>query len=305
MKKPDKNFDTGLRILEVLKILHESDVTKNELIEKMNNNQLFENVYTFEAFIKYFNTLSIMGFKIEKDKNVYKLRNALAKTEITKSELETVIDLINYTKKLHNKTLEKTIKDILYKSIKYMDETAQNKIIEALKESAATITSNNLTETLESLMYDNLFITITYIKNNNTQDTITVKLEEIIEKKNDIILVCYDNKKARNKKINAASIISIKQTPLKTAERHLNNNSTVFRIYGRLAQVYKLKEGEKVIDFTAGYKTILNKNEDKDIIIKRLLKYGENCQIVAPQSLKEEFLMMTDSILKNLEQEAV
>ena len=57
MKKPDKNFDTGLRILEVLRILLEQDVTKGELIEKMNDNPLFENVYTFEAFIKASNKL--------------------------------------------------------------------------------------------------------------------------------------------------------------------------------------------------------------------------------------------------------
>lgn len=306
MKKPDKNFDTGLRILAVLKILLESDVTKSELIDKMNNNPLFENVYTFEALIKYFNTLSVIGFKIEKDKNVYKLRNALSQIEVTESELETVIDLINYTKKLHNKSLEKTIKDLLYKSVKYIEEeSVQNKIIQALKESAQTIESNNLAQTLESIMYDNCLISITYIKNNNTQDTITVRLDEIIEKKNDIILVCYDKKKARSKKINAASIISIKQTPQRAEETRANNNSTVFRLSGRLAPIYKLKEGEEVIDFAAGYKTISNKGEDKDTIIKRLLKYGENCQILEPEPVKEEFLILAESILKNLEEDTV
>ncbi|MBQ4123982.1 WYL domain-containing protein [bacterium] len=303
MKKPDKNFDTGLRILEVLKILLENDITKNELISKMNNNPHFSNVYTCEAFIKYFNTLSVMGFKIEKEKNVYKLKNALERIDISKSELDVILELINYIKKLHNKKLEETIKNLLYKSIKYMDENTQKTISNALKESAQNIKSNNVIDALESILYNKCLVNITYIKNNNTQDSITVTLKEIIEKKNDIILLCYDKKKARNKKINVASIISIKQTPIRACESQFNSNSVLFRIYGRLAQTYKLKEEETVVDFTAGYKTISNKGEDKDIIIKRLLKYGENCKILHPASFREEFLTITDEILKNLEGE--
>ena len=33
MIKPEKNYDTGIRILEVLKILLEKDISKQELIE--------------------------------------------------------------------------------------------------------------------------------------------------------------------------------------------------------------------------------------------------------------------------------
>lgn len=302
MKKPDKNFDTGLRILEVLRILLEKDVTKSELIERMNNNPLFENVYTFEAFIKYFNTLSIMGFKIDKDKNIYKLKNAFKQISLTDNEEKIVLNLIRYIKKLHNKNLEEKIKKVIYKSVKYIDNKSQNKIISELEESVQRIESNNIANTLETLMYDKRFLSITYIKNNNSQDTITVQLKEIIEKKNDIILVCYDPKRARNKKINAASVISITQTPNVVTENTLNNDSAIFRIYGRLAQVYKLKQGETVIDFTAGYKTILNKGEDRDIILRRLLKYGENCKIISPKILQEEFIFMTNDILKNLEE---
>lgn len=304
-KKSDKNFDTSLRILEVLRILLNYDITKSDLIEKMNENSQFENVYTFEAFIKYFNTLSVLGFKIKKDKNIYKLRNTFYRLQLTKDELAAVFQLISHIKKLHNKTLEQTITNILNKSLKYMDEDTQNQVENAIKESAQNIKSNNLAETLESLLYDNRFISIKYIKNKNTQDTITARLKEIIEKKDEIILVCHDKKSARNKKINAASIISITQTPNMADQNNFNNDSVVFRIYGRLAQVYKLKQGEKVLDFSAGYKTILNKGEDKDIIIKRLLKYGENCKIVQPKIIQDEFLMMTNEILKNLEEDSV
>ncbi|MCD7779182.1 MAG: hypothetical protein LUH05_00730, partial [Candidatus Gastranaerophilales bacterium] len=68
MNKQDKNHDTGLRILETLKILLEEDVTRNELIEKLKNNKQVGGVYTQEAFLKYFNTFEHLGLKLKKDK---------------------------------------------------------------------------------------------------------------------------------------------------------------------------------------------------------------------------------------------
>ena len=41
------------------------------------------------------------------------------------------------------------------------------------------------------------------------------------------------------------------------------------------------------------------------LLLKRLLKYGENCKIIQPKSLRDEFFAMTDDILKNLEQECI
>ena len=78
MKKSEKNHDTGLRVLEVLKILLENEVAKKDLIVQIKTNNLVENVYTYEAFLKYFNTLEFAGFNVCRDKNKYKLINALS-----------------------------------------------------------------------------------------------------------------------------------------------------------------------------------------------------------------------------------
>ena len=59
MRKTEKNFDTSLRILEVLKVLLNENIKKIDLIEKLKANSKAGVVYTQEAFIKYFNTLEI------------------------------------------------------------------------------------------------------------------------------------------------------------------------------------------------------------------------------------------------------
>lgn len=302
MIKPEKKFDTGLRILEVLKILLAKDVSKKELIEKIRNNSEFENVYTQEAFIKYFNTFNLAGLKINKDKNVYKLSNAIYSVSLSEDEIKVLFKFIRYIKRIHNKQLEKTIGEIIYTFAKYTEEQLHNEINSVLKEKVQSIKqSPNIINSLESLLYDNQLIVITYYKNKSVKDTITVELKEIIEKDNTVLISCYDPVKSRNKKIYIDSITEIKQSPKKsTGIKHLD--SVIFCLYGRLANSYKLKESEKVIDFGSDYLIVSNTEEDKDYLLRRLLKYGENCKITYPKSIQKEFLSLTDEILKNLEE---
>ena len=86
MLKSEKKFDTGLRILEVLKILLISNFSKSEIIDILKDNSGIGSVYTNEAFIKYFNTLKVSGLKINKIKNKYELENALINIELTEEE---------------------------------------------------------------------------------------------------------------------------------------------------------------------------------------------------------------------------
>lgn len=305
MTKPEKNFDTGLRILEVLKILQEKDMSKNDIINELKNNNLFESVYTQEAFIKYFNIFELFGLIIEKEKNVYKLKNSLLKVTLSKNEIEVLIDLIKYIRKLHNKKIESELKGLLYKFIKYTDANTQEVILKALQEADYNMNGNNNTiGFLEKLLYDNQLVTITFYKNKSVQESITVIIKEIIEKNNDIVIVCYDSSKSRNKKIYLSSIISIKQSPQKASNSQYLN-SVVFRLYGRLASLYKLKTSETVLDFSKDCITVSNTEEDKDILLRRLLKYGESCKIIKPQIMKDEFISLTKDILKNLQEDKI
>lgn len=300
-EKPERNFDTGLRILEVLKILLYRDVSKTELIKEVGAKTSIENVYTLEAFIKYFNTLSVLGFDIEKNKRKYSLKNAVDTLQLKQPEVSLLIDLITYTKKLHNKNLEAQVQNIMKRTLKFMEPSAKEKVSIAINQSAQNInTNNNIINSIESMMYDGQFVCITYLKRNNVQDTLTAQIKEIIENKNNVFLLFCEKNKTRNKKINISSILEITQTPEMVSNTIFSQDEVVFRLYGRLAKSYKLKTGEKTLDFSAGYMTVLNKGEDKELLLNRLLKYGENCKIIKPQSLKDDFLALTDKILENL-----
>ena len=303
MNKPEKNHDTGLRILEVLKILLEKNLSKTELIEKLKENDLVENVYSQEAFLKYFNTFELSGLKLNRIQGKYSLNNALLKTSLNKKEQEMLVLLIKSIKKLNNKSEEEIMKNFFLKIDKYVGIDLNNELNNIANKETSIQNSNirnNVIETLKHLIYEEQKVNITYKKTDNTEETDTFELKEIIEKDNCIYVVCYSPLLGRNKKININSIKSLNQLPQKiSGVCYLN--SIVFEVYGRLASLYRLKPSEKVIDFSNNHLTISNTEEDKDSLLLRLLKYGENCKIIRPKSLQEEFINLTNDILKNLE----
>ncbi len=303
MKKPEKNHDTGLRILEVLKILLEKNLSKIELIEKLKENDSVENVYSQEAFLKYFNTFELSGLKLNRFQGKYSLNNALLKTNLSKKEQEMLILLINSITKLNNKSEEEIIKNFFLKIDKYVDIDLNNELNNIANKETLIQNSNirnNIIATLKNLIYEEQRVNITYKKKDNTEETDTFELKEIIEKDNCMYVVCYSPSLGRNKRININYIKSLNQLPQKISGV-CYMNSIVFEVYGRLASLYRLKQSERVIDFSNNHLTISNTEEDKDSLLLRLLKYGENCKIIRPKSLQEEFINLTNDILKNLE----
>ena len=304
MNKSEKNFDAGLRVLEVLKVMLNENLKKIELIEKLKNNSVVECVYTQEAFVKYFNTLEALGFELERVKNNYILANALFKIDLSKEEKELLEKLILESKSLYNKNIELNVKTAVNKINKYISPKFTNEQLSNLFDNESKfdsdVVNNNLLLSIKNMIADNLLVKIKFRKNKNLIEETIVELKEIVEKNNKRFVLCYLPDLARNIKINIDSIIELNQLP-KKSKGTTCLNSVVFELYGRLVSSYKLKPSEKVINFSNNCITVSNTAEDKDTILRRLLKYGENCKIITPKSMQNELLDLTNEMLKNLE----
>ena len=304
MNKSEKNFDAGLRVLEVLKVMLNENLKKIELIEKLKNNSVVECVYTQEAFVKYFNTLEALGFELERVKNNYILANALFKIDLSKEEKELLEKLILESKFLYNKNIELNVKTAVNKINKYISPKFTNEQLSNLFDNESKfdsdVVNNNLLLSIKNMIADNLLVKIKFRKNKNLIEETIVELKEIVEKNNKRFVLCYLPDLARNIKINIDSIIELNQLP-KKSKGTTCLNSVVFELYGRLVSSYKLKPSEKVINFSNNCITVSNTAEDKDTLLRRLLKYGENCKIITPKSMQNELLDLTNEMLKNLE----
>lgn len=305
MNKEDKIFDTAFRILEILKYLLKENLSKSDLIKKLSNQEKMSNVYSFEAFIKYFNTMNYVGLNIEKDKNFYRLKKALYGIKLKKEEKDLLLEIIENLHLLNNDRSEDVIKDVFIKLVKYIDdenfdEELVKKIFEKSKEKSALSLNNNLIASLKQIINDNPQVKLEYLSKNKSVNALVVELKEIKEKNNNVFIKCFVPSIGRNKNICVESIISISNIP---SQKKLNSmkQAVIFEVYGRLSALYKLKPSEKVINFQKNCLTISNLEEDRDILMRRLLKYGENCKIIGPEDFKEEFLLMVDNILSKLE----
>ena len=150
------------------------------------------------------------------------------------------------------------------------------------------------------MLAEKLLVVIRYTKGKNIYEEITAELREIVEKQNECYIVCYIPSLGKNKKIPVCTITSITQLPKRAANMNLNNSVT-YELYGRLLKSYKLKTNESLIAFNKNYLLISNYNEDRDLLMRRLLKYGENCKILSPKDFAEDFKKYLEMMLKNLE----
>ena len=105
---------------------------------------------------------------------------------------------------------------------------------------------------------------------------------------------------ASNKMVNIKNIISVKQLPKKSSGNKFLN-TVVFECFGRLAKNYKLKPSEKIINSSTDSVIISNAEEDREILLRRILKYGENARLLRPESLRNKMTEILDEMIENRE----
>ena len=76
--------------------------------------------------------------------------------------------------------------------------------------------------------------------------------------------------------------------------------TVVYRIKNRLALNYKLRDNENLDKIEDdGSKIIINKGEDLNNLLKRLMKYGTECELVSPKFMREEMIELINKTLSN------
>lgn len=82
-----------------------------------------------------------------------------------------------------------------------------------------------------------------------------------------------------------------------------NRKETIFELYGKLADSYILKDGERVISKEKERIVIANGYEDKRILFKRLLRYDVLCKVMHPKKDVKEFKEMLLKTIKIFEEQ--
>lgn len=302
--KNSKIANAGLRVLEMLKILVKRPLTLNEIINLNEDNENTVNVYAKETIAKYFNTLRIMGFKIEKINNKFYLRANLDKIHLDSEEVKTFIILKDYIQSLQRCDIGANLGELFRVIENSLDEESTALLNYSFRRSVSGMSfepdrSEKIIQKYEGYCKEQLKLRIKY-KDRRQVKTYKIEPKSVLFKKNKVLLLGYNYVDNEYKEFLIANIEESVRLPQKAVERNYLNPVS-FKLNGNLAKSYVMREGEKIMDMSDDSITVLNYAEDRENLMHRLLRYGTSCEVRYPKLFRDNFVAYTERILANYE----
>lgn len=299
-----KTCDTSIRVLETLKILLKNRASIQDVLyyfEKIDpNNKL----YTNEVILKYINTLKVFGFRFVKEKDKYVLMNTPVQFDFNVNDLSIICLIEKFSELLPEEKIKTEINKFLQELEKRFSDNTKILSHKIIKPDFINLNIDYQRYTKQIQEYeryclDKQRLKITYLNKKQSKISIMVEPEEIKYIDDKVYLSIYNPISAQVQDINFSSILKVEQLPLKSNPQNILSSVT-FKLKDRLAKNYRLHEYEKLVEIeNDGSIIILNRKEDMHLLLKRLMKYGENCEVLSPKNLREEMREIIKATLGN------
>lgn len=304
MRKYKKTSDTSIRVLETLKLLSKNSASIHDILHYFEKTDPHNKIYTSEVILKYINTLKVFGFRFVKEKDKYVLLNSPNSFHFDKNDLNAIYTLEKFSQMLPEEKMQSEIAELLQNLEKrFSDETRllSQEIPKSTFADNIFDYSNYFEQIREYEKYclDEQRLKVTYKNKDNSEISEIVEPNEIKYTGNNIYLSVYNPLSALIQDIDFDSILKITQMPQKSNSSCLYTSVT-FQLKDRLAMAYKLHDSEKLLHVQSdGSLVILNQKEDRMMLLRRLMRYGENCEILSPQKFKNDMKELIKSTLSN------
>ena len=279
----------------VYEIFKSDIIRENEVYDDKKLNNLVQVVLN-----KYINALRIFGVKIKKEKNKFKLESSLYISEYSIDNIKAMSILTSANINIPDKDINKNISELVNNIVLRMDIQRRNILNSLLGKYNFTFYFTNIKDQIEQCKKyckDNVLLEINYI-NKKKEERCICKPKEIKYTIKTAILSCYEVKKKEIIEIALPNIISIDELPNRTTSFE-STTTVVYKLTGRLAKTYKLKENEKLDKIEEDSITIINTGEPRDKLFARLMRYANLCKIVTPKYIRSDMINLINDSLKN------
>lgn len=295
--KEIKIAGSSLRVLELLKALAQQPLSTSDLLRIIEEKD--EKLFRKEIVNKYLNTLKLLGLKIKKIDRKYTLLTNIEKIDLSKTDLSLLKFIEKYTQKINSPIFSKNISDILnileLSFSKNTKNLIENNEIHTYRLSKKTNIKSEDLSIFEKYCKDTQKLDIIYKPDGKSQkEFYKVAPVKILHKKGNAVLVAYDVANSTYKEFLIKFISEVKQTPQKSSNDY--PSTVTFRLKNRLAKSYVLKNGEKLLDVEDNSIIIANQKEDRNLLIRRLSRYFDQCEILYPKECREMMLDYLSSI---------
>lgn len=299
----EKYNDSCIKMFDFLKLLSKNKADYKTVLDLFSDETTEGKSNPHVALNKYLNTLKIFGVKVKKIKNNYHLLSSPYKIDFDANDLK-IINLLKESLEMLPKGKNKNNFEQFIKAleIRYSENTqTRAKIINSTENRDFSFSFAEFKDQIkqcEQFCQENQKLEITYKDTKGKENHIICDPIELKYAKRKVWLCVNVQNGSKIIEILLESIKSINQLP-SAASKQASPTTICFRLKNRLIKNYSLRDWERANGFDSdGCLLIINKNEDYDVLIKRLLRYGAECEIMSPRFLRERML---DTINKTIE----
>ena len=273
----------SLKVLYTLQLLFERDLSMPDLIKYY---ELYHNEYNSNFIMsKYINTCRYCGIDIKKINNKYTIVNFPIGVKFSPGELSLFNELKNCCEKIKLGSITDSMQSLLNKINKYLDRPISVVSTSAVKDAKI--------KNFEKACILSQKIKIIF----NDDRTLQCEPIDITFGEDKVLLTVFDGLDSSD--ISPSDVKQIKILPQKSTSKYMPR-TVMFEIRGRLAKNYQIRPHEQIWKiYSNGDIVISNRFEDKFKLIHRLMRYGENCKLLSPQSYVDDMKKLIDETLSN------
>lgn len=299
----EKYNDSCIKIFKLLKLLIEDKADYSSVMNIFAEEADKNNSALPVILNKYLNTLKIFGIKVQKVKNKYHLINMPFNINFTADDVKAVQILKTASILLSSAKGKEALNDFI--------RSIEVRYSEAAKSVAASQNSEDYCDLsfyyskfrdqileCERLCEEKKKLEIFYVS-GSSESSVICSPREIKYQNRKVCFSVFNQLSRQVFDIPIDNIKSIRLLPTISSAKDISV-SVVYKLKGRLANSYRLKEFE----YSNGYDEdgnliVVNTKDEPDILLSRLIKYGENCEILTPKYMKDRMLECIDKILEN------
>ena len=303
-KLNDKYNDSCIKLFEFLKMLYEGDVEFKKVLEHFSDGKYDGTSNTHVTLNKYLNALKIFGIKVKKSNGKYKMLTSPYKIKFDLDDFKSINILKEACEMLPDGSHKNNFTEFLKALKMRYDESAQS--LEEITDNTQNLHLDfyhaEMVEQMkrcETYCQENQKLEIIYSDEKGEMINLICSPLEQIYLKRKIYLNVLGNNGSRVYQIPLESIKSVKQLPSASSAQSVPM-TVVYRIKNGLARNYRIREWERLDKIEGdGSHIIVNKNEDLNLLLKRVMRYGRECEILSPKFLKEEMVELINKTLEN------
>ncbi len=278
-----KTNTSSIQVIKTLKVLLQGDYTMQELIEILNKNES-DAIFNNSVISKYINTCRFCEFDIPKIHNKYYVAKIPFGLDLSAIDIDLIKSMCAY---VHDEMSSKSVSAI---------NSFLGKISRFSNKQIARVTKDKLemsVELFERAVAKKRKVKLLF-KNRETIKCVPLN----VSKEGETLFFNVFYKNIRNIDYSRLSGIEM------TGQSYINPfddgaQVVVFKLKGNLAKRYEARPNESVEVNPDGSITITNKNENKEILFSRLLRYDDKCELIRPIAYREEMKELINSMLEN------